>query len=66
MKLNLNNSELNAILSMIDDGLCNDPEPLERTTYMSIVEKINGNSRYPVNKCVEEFAVNILNYVEAN
>lgn len=62
MKLNLNNSELNTILTMIDDALTCEVEPLEKATYMSIVEKINGHSRYPVNRCVEEYAVAILNF----
>ncbi len=67
MDLKLNNSELMAILTHIDDSLGYDLEPLERTTYMSIVNKINENSK-TVNRCVEEFAVSILNtkYVEEN
>ncbi len=67
MDLKLNNSELMAILTHIDDSLGYDLKPLERTTYMSIVNKINGNSK-TVNRCVEEFAVSILNtkYVEEN
>lgn len=60
MDLKLNNSELMIILTMIDDTLGYDLEPLERATYMNIVKKINDNSRV-VNQCAEEFAVNILN-----
>ena len=64
MNLKLNNSELNLLLTYIDEALTTDLEPLERATIMSIVNKINGSTRYPVNRSVEEFAVDILNYVE--
>lgn len=67
MEIKLNNSEANLILTMIDDALGYDLEPLERATYMSVLRKIAGSVRYPSNRCVDEFAVNILNtdYVEA-
>jgi len=67
MDLKLNNSELNTLLTMIDDSLGYDLEPLERATLMSIVNKINGGVRSPVNRCVEEFAMAIrdTNYEEA-
>lgn len=61
MDLKLNNSELNLILTFIDDTLGYELEPLERATYMSIVRKINNGVRYPVNRTVDEFAVDILN-----
>lgn len=66
MDLKLNNSELMAILNHIDDSLGYDLEPMERATYMSLVNKINDNSR-TINRTVEEYAVNILNtnYLEA-
>lgn len=60
MLLKLNNSELMAILTHIDDALGYDLEPMERATYMSLVRKINDNSR-TVNRAPEEYAVNILN-----
>ena len=60
MDLKLNNSELMAILTHIDDSLGYDIEPLERETYMSIVRKINDNVR-TINKAVEKYAVDILN-----
>jgi len=63
MDLKLNNSELNVILTMIDDALGYDLEPLERTTYMNIVRKISNNVRDPVNRCVDSFAVDILNTI---
>ena len=67
MDLKLNNSELMAILTHIDDSLGYDLEPMERATYMSLVNKINDNSR-TINRAVEEYAVNILNtnYLEEN
>ena len=66
MELKLNNSEIMAILTHIDDSLGYDLEPMERATYMSILKKINDNSR-TINRAVEEYTVNILNtdYVEA-
>jgi len=62
MDLKLNNSELNAILGMIDNAFGYGIEPLERATLTSIVNKINLNSRIS-NRCVEEFAVDILNTI---
>ena len=62
MDIKLNNSELNIILGMIDNALGAELEPLERTTLMSIVNKINWCSRTS-NRCVEEFAVDILNTI---
>jgi len=62
MKINLNNSELNAILLSIDDSLGYNLEPIERATLMSIVKKINLNTRTS-NRCVEEFAIDILNTI---
>lgn len=62
MKLRLNNSELNAILTFIDDALGYDLEPLERATYMNIVKKINNNiSDSNLHKSLDRFVVDILN-----
>lgn len=63
MDIKLNNSELNTLLTLIDDVLGYDLEPLERTTYMNIVRKISNSVRDPVNRCVDEFAVDILNTI---
>ena len=60
MELKLNNSEIMAILTHIDDSLGYDLDPMVRATYMSILKKINDNSR-TINRAVEEYAVNILN-----
>ncbi len=66
MELKLNNSELNLILTYLDDALTTHLEPLEKTTLMNIVNKINLATKYPHHRSVEEFAVAILNFdVEA-
>ena len=67
MDLKLNNSELMAILTHIDDALGYDLEPMERATYTSIVRKINNQVQFKHHTAVEEYAVDILNtnYVEA-
>ncbi|KKM01503.1 hypothetical protein LCGC14_1793790 [marine sediment metagenome] len=65
MDLKLNNSELNLILTYIDDALTTPLEPLEKTTLMNIVGKINLATKYHHHQPVEEFAIAILNFEEA-
>ena len=64
MDLKLNNSELNLILTYIDDALTTPLEPLEKTTLMNIVNKINLATEYHHHRSVEEFAIAILNFEE--
>ncbi len=68
MDLKLNNSELMAILTHIDDSLGYDLEPLERITHMNIVNKINDQVQFKHHNAIEDYAVSILNtnYVEKN
>ena len=61
MELKLNDSEIMAILTHIDDTLGHDLEPIERTTWLSILGKINGNVAYKHHNAIDEYATSILN-----
>ena len=67
MKVNLNDSEVMAILTHIDDVLGYDLEPIERATWLNLLGKINGQVEYKHHEAIDEFSTSILNtdYVEA-
>lgn len=67
MELKLNDSEVIGILTLIDDTLGYDLEPLERETLMNVVRQINGRIQYKHHNKIDEFVTDILNtdYVEA-
>ena len=61
MELKLNNSEIMAILTHIDDSLGYDLEPMERATYLSILSKIQGQIQYRHHNAIDELSTSILN-----
>ena len=67
MEIKLNDSEIMAILTHIDDTLGYDLEPIERATWLSILGKINGQVEYKHHGVIDECATSILNtdYEEA-
>lgn len=62
MDLKLNDSEISGILTLINESLGHDLEPLERTTLLNIVKKITGQIAYRHHEAIDEFAVDILNW----
>ena len=61
MKVNLNDSEIMAILTHIDDVLGYDLEPIERATWLNLLGKINGQVEYKHHEAIDEFSTSILN-----
>ena len=61
MQIKLNNSEIMAILTHIDDVLGYDLEPIERATWLSILGKINGQIQFKHHAAIDEYSTSILN-----
>ena len=61
MQIKLNNSEIMAILTHIDDVLGYDLEPIERATWLNLLGKINGQVEYKHHEAIDEFSTSILN-----
>ena len=61
MKVNLNDSEVMAILTHIDDVLGYDLEPIERTTWLNLLRKINNQVEYKHHDAIDEYSTSILN-----
>ena len=55
MKVNLNDSEIMAILTHIDDVLGYDLEPLERTTWLTILSKIYDATQFKHHITIDNF-----------
>ena len=59
MKLNLNDSEIMEILSMIDEFGIGDVDPMEKATLLSIVKKINDNVQYKHHNYIDDFCIDV-------
>ena len=64
MEIKLNNSELNLIITAMDDMIsAYTDEPMVLETICSILNKINDNVRDPTNRCVEEWNLNVIKFL---
>ena len=59
MDIKLNDSEIMAILTHIDDVLGYDLEPIERVTWLNIMQKINDQIQFKHHNTIDEFCIAI-------
>ena len=59
MQVKLNDSEIMAILTHIDNALYQDLEPMERATYLSILEKINAQIQFNHHNTIDDYCIAI-------
>jgi len=64
MQIKLNNSEIMAILTHIDDVLGYDLEPIERATWLSILGKINDQIQFKHHDAIDEYCIAIRESLE--
>ena len=60
MKLNLNDSEINTILSLIDNEGMEDP--MLKATFKSILDKVNNQIQFQHHNDIDDFVCDMLNY----
>ena len=65
MEINLNDSEIMALLTHIDDTLGYDLEPIERATWLSLLNKISDNVQYRHHEAIDDYCIAIRTDQEA-
>ena len=65
MDLKLNDSEIMAILTMIDDYSSEGMESLVKTTLLSITNKINDNVQYKHHNLIDDYGIDVRSYLES-
>jgi len=64
MDLKLNDSEIMQLLTMIDDASGYDLEPIEKTTLLSVVNKINNQVEFNHHNLIDNFCIDVRSVLE--